>query len=55
MRTRFVETIANPATKVADLTAIGELRATRNLIYVVDNTEDLTILVLKPISVKGLA
>ncbi len=34
----FVETIANPATQVADLTAIGELCATRNLIYVVDNT-----------------
>ncbi len=34
----FVETIANPRTQVADLEAIGELCATRGLIYVVDNT-----------------
>ncbi|MEX2367765.1 MAG: cystathionine gamma-synthase family protein, partial [Pseudohongiellaceae bacterium] len=34
----FVETLANPATQVADLKAIGELCRQRNLIYVVDNT-----------------
>ncbi len=34
----FVETIANPATQVADLAAIGELCAERGLLYVVDNT-----------------
>lgn len=34
----FVETIANPATQVADLQAIGELCARHGLIYVVDNT-----------------
>lgn len=34
----FVETIANPVTQVADLEAIGELCAKRNLIYFVDNT-----------------
>lgn len=34
----FVETIANPVTQVADLTAIGRLCAKHNLLYVVDNT-----------------
>jgi O-acetylhomoserine (thiol)-lyase len=34
----FVETIANPRTQIADLARIGELCATRSLIYVVDNT-----------------
>lgn len=34
----FVETIANPVTQVADLQAIGDLCANRNLIYFVDNT-----------------
>lgn len=34
----FVETIANPATQVADLAAIGELCAARGVVYVVDNT-----------------
>ena len=34
----FVETIANPATQVADLEAIGELCRDRGLVYVVDNT-----------------
>lgn len=34
----FVETIANPATQVADLKGIGELCAARGLVYVVDNT-----------------
>ncbi|MDP6097513.1 MAG: cystathionine gamma-synthase family protein [Gammaproteobacteria bacterium] len=34
----FVETIANPATQIADLEAIGQLCAERKLIYFVDNT-----------------
>ena len=34
----FVETIANPRTQVADLARIGELCATRGIVYVVDNT-----------------
>ncbi|NKB34120.1 MAG: cystathionine gamma-synthase family protein [Pseudomonadales bacterium] len=34
----FVETIANPATQVADLKAIGQLCQIKNLIYCVDNT-----------------
>jgi O-acetylhomoserine (thiol)-lyase len=34
----FVETIANPATQVADLEGIGALCRARGLIYVVDNT-----------------
>ena len=34
----FLETIANPATQVADLEAIGELCKQKNLIYCVDNT-----------------
>lgn len=34
----FVETIANPATQVADLQKIGELCQARKLIYFVDNT-----------------
>src|SRR5262249_37057180 len=48
----FVETIANPATQVADLAAIGELCAARNLIYVVDNTMTSPYL-FKPVSVKA--
>ena len=34
----FVETIANPATQVADLAAIGEICSNNKLIYFVDNT-----------------
>jgi len=34
----FVETIANPVTQVADLKAIGELCASRQLVYMIDNT-----------------
>ncbi len=34
----FVETIANPRTQIADLARIGELCATRGVLYVVDNT-----------------
>ncbi|MES2208250.1 MAG: cystathionine gamma-synthase family protein [Pseudomonadota bacterium] len=37
-RAVFVETIANPCTQIADLEKIGELCATNNLIYIVDNT-----------------
>jgi len=34
----FVETIANPRTQIADLARIGELCASRGIVYVVDNT-----------------
>jgi len=34
----FVETIANPATQIADLKKIGELCAEKNIVYMVDNT-----------------
>jgi len=34
----FVETIANPRTQVADLARIGELCASRGILFVVDNT-----------------
>ncbi|OGA21978.1 MAG: hypothetical protein A3I02_07100 [Betaproteobacteria bacterium RIFCSPLOWO2_02_FULL_67_26] len=34
----FVETIANPCTQIADLARIGELCASRGLLYIVDNT-----------------
>ncbi|HEX2613594.1 MAG TPA: cystathionine gamma-synthase family protein [Fibrobacteria bacterium] len=34
----LVETIANPATQIADLAGIGELCHARGLVYVVDNT-----------------
>ena len=37
-RAVFVETIANPATQVADLSSIGKLCAAHGLIYIVDNT-----------------
>ncbi|MEQ8314358.1 MAG: cystathionine gamma-synthase family protein [Gammaproteobacteria bacterium] len=37
-RAVFVETIANPVTQIADLAAIGELCAARELLYCVDNT-----------------
>ena len=37
-RAVFVETIANPATQVADLAGIGELCRQKGLIYIVDNT-----------------
>jgi O-acetylhomoserine (thiol)-lyase len=48
----FVETIANPATQVADLANIGELCTQKNLIYVVDNTMTSPYL-FKPVSVKA--
>jgi O-acetylhomoserine (thiol)-lyase len=34
----FLETIANPATQIADLAKIGDLCAEKGLLYVVDNT-----------------
>ncbi|GAA0851836.1 cystathionine gamma-synthase family protein [Aliiglaciecola litoralis] len=34
----FTETIANPATQVADLAAIGKLCAEKNVLFMVDNT-----------------
>ena len=34
----FVETIANPATQIADLEKIGDLCAEKGIIYMVDNT-----------------
>ena len=34
----FVETIANPRTQIADLSRIGNLCASRGIVYVVDNT-----------------
>ena len=34
----FVETVANPATQIADLAGIGDFCEEHNLIYVVDNT-----------------
>lgn len=37
-RAVFVETIANPVTQIADLSAIGELCRNRQLLYIVDNT-----------------
>jgi len=48
----FVETIANPATQVADLEAIGELCAQKGIIYVVDNTMTSPYL-FNPIDVKA--
>ena len=34
----YLETVANPVTQVADLSAIGELCMSNNLLYLVDNT-----------------
>ncbi len=34
----FVETIANPCTQISDLEGIGDLCASRGLLYIVDNT-----------------
>ena len=48
----FVETIANPVTQVADLSAIGELCEKLKLIYFVDNTMTSPCLFL-PITVKA--
>jgi O-acetylhomoserine (thiol)-lyase len=48
----FVETIANPATQVADLEAIGDLCQENGLLYVVDNTMTTPYL-FNPIDVKA--
>lgn len=48
----LVETIANPATQVADLAAIGDFCAKENLIYVVDNTMTSPYL-FRPVTVKA--
>ena len=48
----FVETIANPATQVADLGAIGELCTQKGIIYMVDNTMTSPYL-FNPIDVKA--
>ena len=48
----FVETIANPATQVADLPAIGDFCAEVGLIFVVDNTMTSPYL-FKPVTVKA--
>ncbi|MEN0056787.1 MAG: cystathionine gamma-synthase family protein [Mucilaginibacter sp.] len=48
----FVETIANPATQVADLEAIGNLCAEKGIIYMVDNTMTSPYL-FNPVDVKA--
>lgn len=48
----FVETIANPATQIADLKNIGDLCAEKSLIYVVDNTMSSPYL-FTPVDVKA--
>ena len=48
----FVETIANPATQIAELEKIGELCQEKGIIYVVDNTMASPYL-FNPVSVKA--
>jgi O-acetylhomoserine (thiol)-lyase len=48
----FVETIANPATQIADLKKIGKLCEQKGIIYVVDNTMTSPY-IFKPIDVKA--
>lgn len=48
----FVETIANPATQVSDLAAIGDFCEEKKLIYMVDNTMTSPYLFL-PVTVKA--
>jgi O-acetylhomoserine (thiol)-lyase len=48
----FVETIANPATQIADLVNIGELCEEKGIIYSVDNTMTSPYL-FRPVSVKA--
>ena len=45
-RAVFVETIANPCTQVADLSAIGDFCTDHGLLYVVDNTMTSPVLFL---------
>jgi O-acetylhomoserine (thiol)-lyase len=48
----FVETIANPATQIADLGAIGNFCESKQLIYLVDNTMTSPYL-FRPVTVKA--
>jgi O-acetylhomoserine (thiol)-lyase len=48
----LVETIANPATQIADLGAIGDLCEEKGLIYVVDNTMTSPY-IFQPVTVKA--
>ena len=48
----FLETIANPATQVADLVTIGDLCEEKGILYVVDNTMTTPYL-FNPIDVKA--
>lgn len=48
----FVETIANPATQIADLKEIGKLCEQKGIIYVVDNTMTSPY-IFKPLDVKA--
>ncbi len=48
----FVETIANPATQIADMEAIGDLCEEKGIIYMVDNTMTSPYL-FKPVDVKA--
>lgn len=48
----FVETIANPATQIADLEKIGELCAEKGIIFTVDNTMTSPYL-FSPVKVKA--
>jgi O-acetylhomoserine (thiol)-lyase len=48
----FVETIANPATQVADLVNIGNFCEEKGLLYVVDNTMTSPY-IFRPVSVKA--
>jgi O-acetylhomoserine (thiol)-lyase len=48
----FLETIANPATQVADMMKIGDLCAEKGLLYVVDNTMTSPYL-FSPVDVKA--
>lgn len=48
----FVETIANPATQIADLESIGGLCAEKGIIYMVDNTMTSPFL-FRPVDVKA--
>jgi O-acetylhomoserine (thiol)-lyase len=48
----FVETIANPATQIADLAKIGDLCTEKGIIYVVDNTMTTPYL-FRPVDVKA--
>jgi len=48
----FVETIANPATQIADLEKIGDLCAEKGIIYMIDNTMTSPYL-FNPVKVKA--